>query len=337
MGKKIRDIIGYYAGHDVSDDIKERVLERISDTRNSDEADSAFRDLWNEADSAYMDESEVTAAYERLFCNGEAVGINGKGKTGKLFSPVRIAAVLLPLVMLVVFGKLYVGMNNQLKDARNLAMIHANTIGGETKLLALADGTEVKLCESSVLFYPPSFEGAEERKVFLSGEAFFDIKHDDAQPFHVSTAYFDITDLGTSFAVSSYANGDEATATLKTGKIELRIVGQEDKVYSMTPNDQLVYNVKTKAVNVNKVPAGYDGLSWRNKKMDLNDVTLEEAAVIMSNVYGVKFSFLSKQHKSTKITIHFNQGESLNDAMSIICNLVPGLEYEIKKDGVLIK
>ena len=58
---------------------------------------------------------------------------------------------------------------------------------------------ESKTQPSSVLLYPSSFKGAEERKVFLSGEAFFDIRHDDAQPFHVSTPHFEITDLGTSF------------------------------------------------------------------------------------------------------------------------------------------
>ena len=66
----------------------------------------------------------------------------------------------------------------------------------------------------------------------------------------------------------------------KTGKIELRIIGQEDKVYSMKPNDQLVYNVKTKAVNLRKVSAEEDGTSWRNKEIDLNDVTLAEAGKI---------------------------------------------------------
>ena len=50
----------------------------------------------------------------------------------------------------------------------------------------------------------------------------------------VSTPHFEITDLGTSFTVSSYSNTDEVSATLKTGKIELRIIGQEDKAVSYT-------------------------------------------------------------------------------------------------------
>ncbi|RGS45223.1 anti-sigma factor [Segatella copri] len=252
MATKIRDIIDYYSGHNVPDEIKERVLDRISNTQDDKEANEAFRELWNKADSAYMEEEEISAAYNRLFETEETREIEKK-KSLRIFNFAKLAAVFVPLLMLIVFGKLYVQMNNQLKDIKLATMLQEHTINEESKVIALADGTKVRLSQSSVLLYPSSFKGAEERKVFLSGEAFFDIRHDDAQPFHVSTPHFEITDLGTSFTVSSYSNTDEVSATLKTGKIELRIIGQEDKVYSMKPNDQLVYNVKTKAVNLRKV------------------------------------------------------------------------------------
>ena len=214
-------------------------------------------------------------------------------------------------------------------------MLQEHTVSDECKTIALADGTQVRLNQSSVLLYPEKFSG-KERKVFLTGEAFFDIKHDGRHPFHVSTPYFDITDLGTSFSVSSYATDVEVSTTLKTGKIELKIVG-EDKVYSMKPNDQLVYNVKTKAVDLRQVTDEDDGLSWRNKQISLDDVTLAEAARIMGDVYGVKFVFRSSRHRNTKITVHFNRGESLKKALAIVGNLVPGLEYELMKDKVIIK
>lgn len=239
--------------------------------------------------------------------------------------------------MLIAFGKMYIDMSNDLDDMKLISMVQKHTTNDETQLIAMSDGTKVKLSQSSVLLYPSSFKGAKERKVFLSGEAFFDIKHDDNQPFHVSTAHFEITDLGTSFAVSSYTNADEVSTTLKTGKIELRIIGQEDKVYSMSPNDQLVYNVKTKAVKIQRVAADNDGLSWRNKEIDLNDVTLAEAANIMGSTYGVKFNFVSKRYQNTKITVHFNRGESLAGAMAIVKNLIPGLVYEIKDNEVIVE
>lgn len=67
MATKIRDIIDYYSGHNVPDEIKERVLDRISNTQDDKEANEAFRELWDKADSAYMEEEEISAAYNRLF------------------------------------------------------------------------------------------------------------------------------------------------------------------------------------------------------------------------------------------------------------------------------
>lgn len=332
MAVNIKEIIAYYLEHDVSERNRDRVLERIADTMDDKDVNESLGSLWAQSDSASMDEGEISAAYERLrITNGE----KKKSKYLKLFTWQRIAAVIIPLVMLVVFGKLYVQMSDELKASQVVAMLQEHTVSDECKTIALADGTQVRLNQSSVLLYPEKFSG-KERKVFLTGEAFFDIKHDGRHPFHVSTPYFDITDLGTSFSVSSYATDVEVSTTLKTGKIELKIVG-EDKVYSMKPNDQLVYNVKTKAVDLRQVTDEDDGLNWRNKQISLDDVTLAEAARIMGDVYGVKFVFRSSRYRNTKITVHFNRGESLKKALAIVGNLVPGLEYELMKDKVIIK
>ena len=332
MAVNIKEIIAYYLEHDVSERNRDRVLERIADTMDDKDVNESLGSLWAQSDSASMDEGEISAAYERLrITNGE----KKKSKYLKFFTWQRIAAVIIPLVMLVVFGKLYVQMSDELKASQVVAMLQEHTVSDECKTIALADGTQVRLNQSSVLLYPEKFVG-KERKVFLTGEAFFDIKHDGRHPFHVSTPYFDITDLGTSFSVSSYATDVEVSTTLKTGKIELKIVG-EDRVYSMKPNDQLVYNVKTKAVDLRQITDEDDGLSWRNKQISLDDVTLAEAARIMGDVYGVKFVFRSSRHRNTKITVHFNRGESLKKALAIVGNLVPGLEYELMKDKVIIK
>ena len=332
MAVNIKEIIAYYLEHDVSERNRDRVLERIADTMDDKDVNESLGSLWAQSDSASMDEGEISAAYERLrITNGK----KKKSKYLKLFTWQRIAAVIIPLLMLVVFGKLYVQMSDELKASQVVAMLQEHTVSDECKTIALADGTQVRLNQSSVLLYPEKFVG-KERKVFLTGEAFFDIKHDGRHPFHVSTPYFDITDLGTSFSVSSYATDVEVSTTLKTGKIELKIVG-EDKVYSMKPNDRLVYNVKTKAVDLRQVTDEDDRLNWRNKQISLDDVTLAEAARIMGDVYGVKFVFRSSRYRNTKITVHFNRGESLKKALAIVGNLVPGLEYELMKDKVIIK
>ena len=332
MAIKFRNIIDYYTKHDVSDNMRECMMERMSSSADNEETSKVYRELWDKADKAHMSEEEISVAFNRIF--NQNIEANKKKNH---FNWVRVAAVLIPLLLSVVFGKRYVQMSNQLEKKQMISMLQEFTANDENKQIYLADGTKIRLSESSVFLYPSSFQGSPERKVFLSGEAFFDIKHDDKQPFHVSTPYFEITDLGTCFSVSSYANEDEVSTTLKSGKIELRVVNQDDKVYRMNPNDQLVYNVRTKTVRIRQVSAEDYGMNWRNKTIVLNDVTMTEAAKIMSKAYGVKFTFLSKYYQKPRITVHFNRGETLHGAMSIIQTLIPDLEYEIKDDGVTIK
>ena len=57
----------------------------------------------------------------------------------------------------------------------------------------------------------------------------------------------------------------------------------------------------------------------------------------MSHAFGVNFVFRSKLHQDIKITVHFNRGENLKGAMSIIKDLVPGLEYEIRGHEVFVR
>lgn len=144
MATKIKDIIDYYSEHVVSDEIKERVLQRLSDSKDEKEEDEALRTLWDKADSAYMDEEEISTAYKRLFRKDID---SSKGKTFQIFTWQRVAALVIPLVMLVVFGKIYVQMRNDLKASQAIAMMQEHTIKGESKTLALADGTKVKLSQ----------------------------------------------------------------------------------------------------------------------------------------------------------------------------------------------
>lgn len=83
MGTKIRDIIDYYADHDVSDEIKERVLERVSGTQDDKDVNDALSSLWNQAESACMSEDAISAAYKRLPIVDKK---NGKSKIVKLFT-----------------------------------------------------------------------------------------------------------------------------------------------------------------------------------------------------------------------------------------------------------
>lgn len=106
----------------------------------------------------------------------------------------------------------------QTGDAQAEPMMNtlATQMGGETSL-TLADGTEVKLDAASSITYPVAFNG-KERKVTVTGQAYFKVKHKAEQPFIVTAGGQTIRDIGTEFNINSYS---DIKTTLVEGSISV--------------------------------------------------------------------------------------------------------------------
>lgn len=96
--------------------------------------------------------------------------------------------------------------------------------GGEFNV-TLADGTRVWLNAGSKLTYPVAFVG-NERRVILWGEGYFEVKKDDTKPFRVEVNGMQVTVLGTSFNLKSFPSDERTTATLLSGKVEVKTLSE---------------------------------------------------------------------------------------------------------------
>ena len=91
---------------------------------------------------------------------------------------------------------------------------------GSEYWIVLPDGTRVWLNAATELKYPVAFH-AKERRVYLKGEAYFDVSKDAEHPFIVQTNQCDIKVLGTKFNVQADESDCEFSAALLEGSIEL--------------------------------------------------------------------------------------------------------------------
>ncbi|SMD09353.1 FecR family protein [Pedobacter nyackensis] len=98
--------------------------------------------------------------------------------------------------------------------------------GGQHQVV-LADGTRVWLNAASSIKFPENFTNANQRKVELKGEAYFEVKKDQNRPFVVLTNRQYIEVLGTHFNVNSYADESRSATTLLEGSVKVCPVGQE--------------------------------------------------------------------------------------------------------------
>lgn len=107
--------------------------------------------------------------------------------------------------------------------------------------LLLPDGTKVWINSESSIRYPVSFDG-DERKVFVTGEAYFEVAKDKQKPFRVSMNDVTVEALGTEFNVSSYADYPYLTATLLEGSV---LVYKGEKRNILKPGQQAQVNDQT--------------------------------------------------------------------------------------------
>jgi transmembrane sensor len=103
----------------------------------------------------------------------------------------------------------------------NMMEMALKTPKGGTYKLNLPDGSVVWLNAASTLKFPASFAGLKFRKVQLSGEAYFEVKHDHQKPFQVETAGQLIEDLGTGFNVNAYSDEETIKTTLVEGSLRI--------------------------------------------------------------------------------------------------------------------
>jgi transmembrane sensor len=153
--------------------------------------------------------------------------------------------------------------------------------------LVLPDGSTVWINAASALKFPTRFTGAE-RKVFLSGEAYFEITKNAKMPFKVVTDdAIEVEVLGTHFNVKAYEDEIDVKTTLAEGKVKIR---KGDNNITLSPSQQGVWKKKTQGLTVKEVDAEKE-IAWKNGIIEFNDDELPYIMRQLSRWYDVDISF----------------------------------------------
>ena len=129
--------------------------------------------------------------------------------------------------------------------------------GGQYHLV-LADGTKVWLNAASSIKYPTVFNG-QDREVEMTGEAYFEIAHDDAKPFKVITNGQTVDVLGTHFNINAYNDEPMISTTLLEGSVK---VSGNGKTVLLKPQQQSGIVPGTNQISINNIDAEA-AISWK--------------------------------------------------------------------------
>jgi len=193
--------------------------------------------------------------------------------------------------------------------------------------LTLADGTNVWLNSASSIKYPTDFTG-NERKVELTGEAYFEVAHNAAKPFRIVSNGQMVEVLGTHFNINAYPDENEIKTTLLQGSVKIKVA---DKSYLLKPGEQSTLrngNVNVATADIN------EAIGWKNGIFYFNDAGIESVMRQLSRWYDVdvKYEGQIKERKfSGEISRNVNASQIL-DALSF-----KKIHYSINGKTIIIK
>ena len=155
---------------------------------------------------------------------------------------------------------------------------------GKQFSLNLSDGSSIQMNSGSSLKYPINFISGKDRRVYLKGEAYFEVTKDANNPFFVSTEEMEIKVLGTHFNVSSYESSD-TFAVLEEGSVAVYDNRNPDINFkTIQPGEKAM--ILDKAIDVTRVNLN-DYLGWREGLLVFNNETFKNIIKKIERHYGV--------------------------------------------------
>ena len=209
--------------------------------------------------------------------------------------------------------------------------INQMTAKSEIKNILLPDGSQVILNANSSISYSENFK--QNRKLKLTGEAFFKVVKNPKQPFVVETSQFNTKVLGTSFNVKAYPNTIN-TVSVVTGKVE--VSSKENSAYKsiLIKNQRLSYN--NLEVPLLSIADAKDFNAWTKNILIFQKSSLKETALTLENQFNVTILFEKRELEDLRITGKFKE-ENLNNILNSIA-LVKQLEIQfLTKNKIYVR
>ncbi len=218
------------------------------------------------------------------------------------------------LLLVVSAGILYLGVFR----AENTTFTSWANTEQQTLVKTLSDGSVVYLAQHSEITLLPGFS-PDERRVFLKGEAFFDVAHNPAQPFIVEASDATIQVVGTAFNVRSIEPRhvelfvEQGLVNVSARRIAAApVLVQPGELIKLSGSQM----IKSK-------PTELSLTLWRQNRMHFKDESLENIIAVINKNYGSKLVLDNQQVGQRKMTVTFynNSVQGIVDLISLSMNL----------------
>lgn len=286
---------------------------------------AGFRDNWNSL------KSELIKLHE-----GDRLHKPRRGRSLWFWSA-SVAAGLAIIVAALIFlqrpAKEYIEPSIAINQTAQPLVKEAKK--GEKNTFFLTDGTKIILNSDSRLEIEAKY-GSSVRRVFLEGEAYFEVARNDTLPFQVYAGGLVTTALGTSFNIRNNRSGENVAVSLTSGKVAVEMSSkmmatEESKI--LNPGEEIMYKktdqeLKKRKFDIRKVTG------WKDGVMIMDEANVEEVRETLENWYDIRIKLRNYPEVDWTFSGEF-RNESLNDVLKGL-QYSKGIRYKIENDQVTI-
>jgi transmembrane sensor len=154
--------------------------------------------------------------------------------------------------------------------------------GGQYQI-NLPDGSRIWLNAASSLRYPVVFAG-KERKVELTGEAYFEIARDESKPFRIASNNQLVEVLGTHFNINAYPEEGAVKTSLLEGSVKVR---SGSNTVKLQPGQQSLVDEKIVVAEADV----FESVAWKNGKTQFSNADIQTIMRMLSRWYNVEVEY----------------------------------------------
>lgn len=320
----IEELIAAYFTEGLQDDELKELHQWMQASEENKRHFARLQEIWfssiGNQHAALFDKNE---AYERFLNKTKTQGKPTQRRSTR--SIVWYAAAAIVLLFIVSYTSFYQG-SKQVTDRFADVVIEAPK-GSRTKTY-LPDGSLVWLNCSSKITYSQGF-GVNDRKIFLTGEAYFEVIRNEKAPFVVRTEELKVDVLGTKFNFRNYPDDEEATVSLLEGKVQVSNRIKKNEIVQLSPNQKVFYNKQSGKMRIVAVNAAHTS-EWTNGNLFFDEELLPDIIKELERNYNVRIELADKSLETFRFYGDFIVTEhSIEDIIGILAK-TNKIQYSIK-------
>ena len=282
-------------------EINDNLILRFQRCESTREEEEALLDWLDES----QDHRERMDRANLLFC---ASVLNGKRKSRSLHRIWWYAAAACFAVLAVGLGLRFFRQKAVPGEDLLAESVTVEATSASKTRISLPDGSIVWLNAGSTLAYSKTFD----RTVSLDGEGYFDIVHQEENPFEVEVSGLRLEVLGTVFNVRAYSSENEVKTTLASGSLRLSDK-KGNRLFLLHPGEQVSCQADGSQLEVTAVDA-WALLLETYGVVTIPDASLTQLCTILNSVYGV--TVRASADDGTPITFSFSKDSSVEEVVA---------------------